>query len=62
MIGDIRRDSLKDIWNGEALRELRKGILKGEATKGNVCSVCEYPESGATVDITPYRQKLLQLY
>ena len=62
VIGDIRRDSLKDIWNGEALRELRKGILKGEATKGKVCSVCEYPESGATVDITPYRQKLLQLY
>ena len=62
IIGDINRESLKNIWTGNDVQKLRKNILQDMISDDAVCSYCEYPKCGATVDITPYRDELLKLY
>ena len=62
IIGDINTHSLKDIWNGVAVQNLRKNILADTIEENSVCTYCRYPECGATVDITPYREELMKLY
>lgn len=62
IVGDIYKDSLKEIWNGEKINKLRRNILKNTIPQKCVCNYCEYPKCGATVDITPYRDMLLPFY
>lgn len=62
VVGDIKKKSLKEIWNGNELKKLRKDILTGEIPEESVCELCEYPRYCQTVDITPYRWELLELY
>lgn len=62
IVGDIKTDSIKKIWEGEGYRKLRRNILEGRLEKGTRCQKCEYPMCGATVDITPYREMLLKQY
>ena len=42
VIGDVKKESLYDIWNGERLREFRILHLKGERAKIKVCANCQY--------------------
>lgn len=62
IMGDINKESFKEIWNGNIMQELRRNILNEKILEGSVCSYCEYPECGATVDLIPYKEKLLELY
>jgi hypothetical protein len=39
-LGDIAQDSLRDIWRGERLREIRGHHLNGTYPKGAVCTTC----------------------
>jgi radical SAM protein with 4Fe4S-binding SPASM domain len=61
-MGDVHQNSLKEIWNGERYRSLRRDILSDTVHAESVCARCEYPNCGATVDITPYRDDLIKLY
>jgi MoaA/NifB/PqqE/SkfB family radical SAM enzyme len=45
-VGDARRQDLKEIWNGEAMRRLRRAHVTGELP--DVCARCtEYPSDAA---------------
>lgn len=45
-VGDVRRDSLRDIWNGERMRALRRAHVSGALPP--VCARCtEYPTDAA---------------
>lgn len=61
-LGTIKREHIKDIWNGEKLRNMRVKCLKGEKIDYKICSECEYTKCAATVNITPYRWELLKKY
>lgn len=62
IVGDIKTESMKNIWQGEEYRELRRAILSDCLQADTRCNNCEYPKGGATVDITPYRKELLKKY
>lgn len=62
IVGDIKTESIKKIWNGEKYHVLRKALLKGHLQECTRCKKCEYPMYGATIDITPYREMLLKKY
>lgn len=61
-LGSILNTSIKDIWTGERLREIRKQALEGGKIAYEVCNDCQYAECAATVNITPYRDELLKKY
>lgn len=62
VMGDVGTESIKEIWNGRRYQKLRKDILGNGLMEGTRCKKCEYPVCGATVDITPYREELLEKY
>ena len=39
-LGDVRRQSLREIWNGQALRRHRLAHLRGERKNDPVCAAC----------------------
>jgi radical SAM protein with 4Fe4S-binding SPASM domain len=61
VMGDATKNKLVDIWNGSIWHNLRLNILEDHKI-GGVCASCEYPDVGASVDITPYREELLHKY
>jgi len=61
IMGDVVENNLVDIWNKDIWRNLRLNVLKNDKTVG-ICAICDFPEVGASVDIAPYRQELLQKY
>lgn len=62
IMGDVRKESLKEIWNGQRYRELRKKLLLGNLDGEIRCKNCNFPTSGATVDITPYKEDIFKKY
>ncbi|KAA3595905.1 MAG: radical SAM protein [Calditrichaeota bacterium] len=42
IIGDLTKETLSEIWNGEKLREFRITHLKGEREKIEACKNCQY--------------------
>lgn len=42
IVGDLRNQSLIDIWNGDSLRHFRLLRLRGERQKIEVCADCKY--------------------
>lgn len=61
-LGNIMEKSIKDIWEGEQLSEIRRQALLGENINYFVCRECQYTECAATVNITPYRDELIKKY
>jgi len=62
-IGDANNKSLKDIWNGETLFNLRKSFLLGDyKEKFEDCSKCNFFEFQSSEDLTPYRDDLIKKY
>ena len=41
VLGDIRNESLKEIWNGEKIRALRRGLAKHKLDGLELCKNCE---------------------
>lgn len=41
-MGNIKNESLKDIWNGQKFTELRNELLKGNRKNNPLCSKCDY--------------------
>ena len=61
-LGNIYDSTLKKIWNSEFRRKIIMSFLKGEENPYMPCSVCEYPLSGASVNLDPYKEELLKKY
>jgi radical SAM protein with 4Fe4S-binding SPASM domain len=41
-VGNIKEESLYDIWHGQKLKELRKMLINGERYKNKACKNCTY--------------------
>lgn len=59
-LGNIHTESISEIWNSARWNRIRINALKGERTGYNLCDLCKYPECASTVNITPYRNEILQ--
>lgn len=61
-LGNITESSLKEIWESEKRREMLISFLKGTKNPYAACRECEYPGSGAGVNLEPYKEELLKKY
>jgi hypothetical protein len=43
VLGDFRRETIADVWNGEALISMRKQQLRSDTPKCSLCSSCTSP-------------------
>jgi len=60
IVGDVRQQSVKEIWNGKELKAFRKMFLEGERKNHPQCRNCGQMTHGLPDNIDPYRQELLQ--
>lgn len=60
IVGNIAEQSLKDIWNSDAMKALRYKHLKCGRSKIDVCNKCGQMEYGALDNIDDYREELLK--
>jgi len=60
IIGDANSSSLKEIWNGKELNDLRIKILKQK--NPSQCESCHYYEMMTGEDLTQYKESLLGKY
>jgi len=61
-LGNIKDCTLKEIWESEARREILMSFLKGSQNPYVACRECEYPSSGVSVNLEPYREEILRKY
>ncbi|WP_234119681.1 radical SAM/SPASM domain-containing protein [Clostridium hydrogenum] len=59
VIGDVRQNSVKEIWEGIAMKELRMSHLKMQKDKHNICSECKQLEFATIDNIDDYASELL---
>lgn len=59
VVGDLRQQSLKDIWNSPAMRTLQIQHLKGKRSDNPVCRECGHIKYAQVDNIDPYKQSLL---
>ena len=43
ILGNVKEESLKDIWNNEKMRLLRKSVTNKDLSKPEPCLNCERP-------------------
>ena len=60
VIGDTRKESLKDIWNGDPMFEIQKMHLKGDRCKNDTCGNCGQLTHCLPDNIDPYAEELLE--
>lgn len=60
IVGDVREQSVKDVWNGERLKRYRKMFLEGSRKDHPQCGNCGQMTHGLPDNIDPYREELLQ--
>jgi MoaA/NifB/PqqE/SkfB family radical SAM enzyme len=58
MIGNLKEESLKSIWNGHKLFTIRNMFLKGLRKFHSICGKCSQLSHGLPVDLDPYREEL----
>lgn len=59
IVGDVRKQSLKDIWNGSKMKEMRIDHLMLNKEKYSPCNQCGQLRYAVLDDIDPYRQSIL---
>ncbi len=59
VIGDVKTQSVKEIWNGDKLRELQMMVLRKERKTHAVCRECGQMTHGMPDDIDQYAEELL---
>lgn len=59
-IGDVRKQSVKEIWNGRPLRELQRLMLRKERKAHSVCGECGQMTHGMPDNIDADADKLLK--
>jgi len=60
VIGNVKIESAKEIWEGEALRQLRVAMLKDARNKINFCNNCSAPMVCVDEDLDPYKVDVLK--
>jgi pyruvate-formate lyase-activating enzyme len=63
IVGDLRRESLADVWNGERLRRFRLAHLEGRRGEIPACANCQYMTGEAPQrDLDAQTEALIPLY
>lgn len=63
IVGDVKRDTVHEIWTGERLREFRLLHLSGKRNKITPCSSCDYIECFPSfADLDEHREILLDIF
>lgn len=60
LLGDLNKESFKDIWNGKLLRDYRIMHLAGGRSCLRECGVCQQLACGQPDDIDQYAQEILR--
>jgi len=60
IIGDVKKESVKDIWNGEKLLSYQKMFLEKKRKQHPICGNCGQMSHGMPDDIDEYADKLLK--
>ena len=47
ILGDLRNQTIKEVWNGSAMRKLRKMFANSEDREGTICHKCPTPCAAA---------------
>jgi MoaA/NifB/PqqE/SkfB family radical SAM enzyme len=58
LIGDIKYQSIYDIWHGRDLNLIQQNMLKGNKPK--ICQSCQQLRAGMPVNLDPYKAELLE--
>jgi radical SAM protein with 4Fe4S-binding SPASM domain len=59
VIGNVNEQSVKDIWTGRSLHNLRVAMLKGQRKDINFCKNCSAPMVCVNEDFDPHADKVL---
>jgi radical SAM protein with 4Fe4S-binding SPASM domain len=59
VVGDLKQESLLEIWNGENLFEIRRLHLEGRRSENTACGNCYYVNC-APDNIDPFRDEILK--
>lgn len=62
LIGNIREQSLKQLWDSEQMNVYRRMFLEGNRKKCNVCKDCGQLKGGMPDNIDSYREDLLKCF
>jgi hypothetical protein len=60
IVGDVRNQSVQEIWDGKQMRAYRKMFLQGDRKKHDVCGGCGQMSHGMPDNIDPYKEDLLE--
>jgi radical SAM protein with 4Fe4S-binding SPASM domain len=59
IVGDVRNQSVRDIWDGKEMRAYRKMFLQGDRKKHSVCGGCGQMSHGMPDNIDAHKTQLL---
>jgi len=62
LIGDVKTESVKDIWYGERLAEYQKLFLEKKRNEHPICSKCSQLSHGQPVDLDDEAKRLLLIW
>ena len=60
VIGNVYKESAKDIWEGHSLRQLRIAMTREQRCDINFCNHCSAPMVCVDEDLDPYKQKVFE--
>lgn len=60
VLGDLKEESIADVWNGGKLRQYQKLHLKKQKEKMLICQKCESLSANTTDDIDEYAEDILK--
>lgn len=59
IVGDLKKESLKEIWNGAVLREFWKKLLQGKKNQFEMCKKCLLPMYDCNDNIDDFAETIL---
>ena len=59
VIGNVNTESVKEIWNGDSLKELQIAMLAGKRKCINFCGSCSAPMVCVEEDLDPHTKKVI---
>jgi radical SAM protein with 4Fe4S-binding SPASM domain len=62
IIGDLTKQSLKEVWKSDIVRQTQVLHLQGRRKEISVCSKCTWPDNGCIDDFDDYRLEVLKRY
>jgi radical SAM protein with 4Fe4S-binding SPASM domain len=60
LIGDVKKESVKDIWNGDKLRKYQELFLQNKRKEHPICSNCMQLSYGMPVDLDKHSKELFK--